>query len=96
MPKEEAVAALAEFWRDWPSLFAVELREGVVRRAGELAWRMALRGYDAVHLASALTARETLGASLALATFDRQLWEAAQELGMAVVPEDLDGLLAGQ
>jgi len=62
----------------------------LVARADSLAWEYGLRGYDAVHLASALLWQEALGEPVTLATFDKPLWEAAQQAGMGVWPEDLD------
>lgn len=57
--------------------------EALARRAGELAFEHALRGYDAVHLASALAlgAAETI-----LVTWDRDLSSAAVAAGIAVAP----------
>jgi hypothetical protein len=48
-----------------------------------------LRGYDAIHLASALMWRESLGVDTLMATFDKQLWEAALSEGFTVWPEGL-------
>ncbi len=50
----EAVAALDE---DWRTLEVLSVTENVARLAGDLAERHALRGFDAVHLASALLVR---------------------------------------
>ena len=58
-------------------------------RAEALAWDLALRGYDAVQLASALTWQEAVGAEVTLATFDRQLWEAGRNAGIRTWPEAL-------
>jgi predicted nucleic acid-binding protein len=54
----------------------------LARRAGELAEEYELRGYDAVHLASALA----LGADATLVTWDRSLARAAVQNGCAVAP----------
>lgn len=51
--------------------------------AGDLAERYALRGYDAVHLASALSVEDE---NLVLATWDRDLGRAAVSAGRIVVP----------
>jgi len=48
----EAVDALNE---DWEAFEKPEVTEGIVRAAGDLAEEHALRGFDAIHLASALT-----------------------------------------
>jgi predicted nucleic acid-binding protein len=67
----------------------VPVTETLVARAEALAWDTALRGYDAVQLASALTWQESVGAAITLATFDRQLWDAGIQVGMHVWPETL-------
>ena len=41
------------------------------------------------HLAAALTWRDSVGRDVVLATFDRQLWEAAPEAGLQPWPEKL-------
>jgi hypothetical protein len=61
--------------------------------ADSLAWEIALRGYDAVHLASALLWKEGMGQEVTLATFDQQLWEAAIQCGLVAFPDDLPGTL---
>ena len=64
-------------------LVIVGVDEPLARRAGELADERALRGYDAVHLASALALGpgETI-----LATWDSDLSNAAVSAGLAVAP----------
>lgn len=37
-----------------------------------------LRGFDAVHLASAIALRDGLGTDVVFAAFDPQLWRAAE------------------
>jgi uncharacterized protein len=56
----------------------------LARDAGELAERFSLRGYDAVHLASALSA----GGPVTLVTWDEDLKRAAARSGCAVAPAD--------
>jgi predicted nucleic acid-binding protein len=59
----------------------VELTAGLADEAGRLARRHALRGYDAVHLASALALRDD---ALVVATWDDELAAAAEASGLAV------------
>lgn len=54
----------------------------LARQAGQLAEQLALRGYDAVHLASALAA----GDASTLVSWDRELRRAAAQSGCAVAP----------
>ena len=64
------------------SLEAIDPSRQIVLRAGELAERHALRGYDAVHLASALDA---LGDGDVIVTWDDDLAGAARVAGLSVV-----------
>lgn len=88
-PREDAAAALAGFDADWGDLIRLEVNEPVVARAAALAWAQGLRGYDAVHLASALMWQESLGDPVTLATYDRELWRGARNAGLQPWPADL-------
>jgi uncharacterized protein len=61
----------------------VEVDDLLAVFAGELAEQYALRGYDAVHLASALSIDAP---RVVVATWDRELSSAASACGCAVVP----------
>lgn len=88
---DEATAndTLNAFRDRWPTYVRLPVDEMTVARADELAWQHGLRGYDAVHLASAVLWREYLGEMVTLVTYDRQLWAAAQAQGLAVLPDAL-------
>jgi predicted nucleic acid-binding protein len=55
----------------------------LAHQAGEAAWRHSLRGYDAVHLVSAMAFDD---AQLVMVTWDAELSRAAQEVGLVTVP----------
>jgi predicted nucleic acid-binding protein len=75
-----------EFEKDWDLVSAIMLDERVLRRAGELAERLGLRGYDSVHLAAAESLRVGHGMDfLRFASFDNRLNRSAQELGMRLL-----------
>lgn len=63
-------------------LLLVGIDQPLAREAGELAERHGLRGYDAVHLASALA----LGADTTLVSWDKDLKRAAAQSGCPVAP----------
>lgn len=84
----EAARALEAFGADWANLVRVRITEDLTARAASLAWEHGLRGYDAVHLAAALVFREASGEELLLATYDRNLGEAARKASLKVWPED--------
>ena len=89
-----ARTAQRTFAEDWPDIVRVPVTESLVERAEALAWEHALRGYDAVHLASALTWQESVGEQIVLATFDQQLWEAAKRAGLRAWPDQLPGSMS--
>lgn len=91
---EAATSAAQVFRNEWPSLVRVQMTEPLVARAGTLAWELGLRGYDAVHLASALLWHAGMDQEVILATFDQQLWQAAGQRGLIAFPEDLPGMPA--
>lgn len=79
---ETAKRALAD---DWPSYLKIAVDQNIVEKAGEFADAFALRGYDAVHLATAdhlMTQSEEL---VMFACFDIRLNRAAKLLSMAVL-----------
>lgn len=68
-----AVATIEELYRQ---LDVIGVDDELVRTAGGLAERHALRGYDAVHLASAIAIDDP---DVVVATWDRDLAAAAAE-----------------
>jgi predicted nucleic acid-binding protein len=68
----DAVAAFEEIYAE---LRVIAIDEPLARAAGELAGGHALRGYDAVHLASALAVERE---DVVLVTWDGALGDAAQ------------------
>lgn len=83
---EKGVRLLAT---DWPSYARLPVVERTVRWAAELAWRYGLRGYDAVHLASADLWQATLATPVTLVTYDKQMWSAARQAGLDTLPTSL-------
>jgi len=79
--------ALSKLRSDWIDFQRLSVTERLVARADRLACEFGLRGYDAVHLAAALTWQENLDFPVTLATFDRELADAARQSGLAVLPE---------
>lgn len=76
-----------KFKNDWSTYMRLRVDERTIERAEAYAWQFGLRGYDAVHLASAVMWQEASGEPVMLATYDRQLWEAAAQVGLQVLPE---------
>jgi hypothetical protein len=65
-------------------LVIVEITERLVRNAGDLAARRALRGFDALHLASAMDLCAAVSLPLSFLAFDLSLTLAAKREGMQI------------
>lgn len=90
---DEALSALRSFRSDWPDLARIQVTDSVLERADTLAWEEGLRGFDAVHLASASAWRDGLGGGVVFAAFDLQLWHVAGRLEFIQFPDDLPSML---
>ena len=86
---DEAQAAWNKFLDEWPEINRLRISTQLTERAAALAWEFGLRGYDSMHLASALTWQETLETPVCLATFDRLLWTSGQKAGIKIWPETI-------
>lgn len=84
--EEDAQKAISLFHSDWESIPRLPITEITVARGDNLAWQLGLRGYDAIHLASAIILQEEINSPITMFTFDRQLWEAAKTVGLGTLP----------
>lgn len=75
---------LQELERVWDQVLEIPLDRPLLHQAGDLAEEMALRGYDAVHLAALV--RVGGADEVALACWDNDLRRAARQLGYSLVP----------
>lgn len=66
------------FDKDWGSYLTLNLTGEIVRLAGDLAEKHALRGFDSIHLASAFILRRELSAPIAFSCFDDNLQKASK------------------
>lgn len=73
--------ARAGFRGLWQGLLIVEVDQGLVERAAHLAAVHALRGYDATHLAAAVSLQRP-GEPVALITWDQDLSAAGRMEGL--------------
>ena len=71
------------FNKDWSRYLILSITEDMIRLAGDLTEKHALRGFDSIHLASALTLRQELSSPIVFSCFDDNLQKASKQ-------EDLD------
>lgn len=85
---QDGLRAAETAWEEhWAAIRPVQLTAAVEQHAGRLAGRRALRGADAVHLASALATGDP---DLVLAVWDRRLHAGATAAGLRVAPAQLN------
>jgi len=85
--QEDARQFLDMFHKEWSSFTRLPVTEPLVARADALACEYNLRGYDALHLAAALTWQDLLDLPVTVVTYDKELAEAARASDMLVLPE---------
>jgi predicted nucleic acid-binding protein len=81
LTEDEHREALAVFEDLCLELVTVGVDHELARHAGEYAEEQELRGYDAVHLATAL---ELGDEEVVLVTWDRDLAQAAERVGLGI------------
>jgi len=69
---------LSRFDQDWENCLRIGITGDLIRRAGNLAEKHGLRGYDAVHLSSAITFREELSFPVYFSCSDQKLQNASR------------------
>jgi len=77
---------LDAFRLDWKSFIRVEVTEELNELIERLAGNYPLRGFDAIHLASAVLTLERLPEDFLFACFDQRLAQAAREEGLKIFP----------
>ncbi len=74
---------LKEFFdKDWGRYLILSVTAEMIRLAGDLAEKHALRGFDSIHLASALTLRQELSSPILFSCFDDTLQKASEREGL--------------
>ena len=73
-----------DFDHDWESYFVVDVSDALVKLGGQLAERHALRGFDAIHLASAVIIRKQGDRPVSFSCFDTPLTRAAKREGLTI------------
>jgi len=74
-----------ELNRDWESYFVIEITDGLIRFAGDTAERYLLRGFDAIHLASAVHLKNKINSEIYFSSHNTRLNQAAEKEGMIIL-----------
>ena len=78
--------ALETFEDNWAQFEAIAVSESLVHHAGALAEEHLLRGFDAIHLASALAFQDASAEPVTFSAWDDRLLAAANSEGLTVAP----------
>ncbi len=81
---------LRSFRRDWASFIRVEVTDDLNESIDKIVANHPLRGFDAIHLASALIIHERTPEQFLFACFDKTVNQAAQIEGLKTLPTDLE------
>ena len=76
---------VADFNRDWESYFVIEVTDGLIRLAGDIAEKHLLRGFDSIHLASAAHLKNKIRSDVCFSSNDLKLNRAAKKEGIIVL-----------
>lgn len=91
LSKAEYTLVCRQFERDWPAYIRVELRGEILQLARELVQRHALRGFDAIHLASAISLKAGLDEDVTFAAADERLLRASSAEDLEVLNVETTG-----
>jgi len=72
----------AFFDEDWRNYFILNITQDMIKLAGNLAEKHALRGFDSIHLASALILHQEVSSPVVFSCFDSKLEKAAMREGL--------------
>lgn len=79
LPYGKAASRLTE------SYFVIEITDGLIRYAGDLAEKHLLRGFDSIHLASAVNLKNKTRSEIYFSSNDAKLNRAAEKEGLTVL-----------
>ncbi|MFH1857925.1 MAG: type II toxin-antitoxin system VapC family toxin [Candidatus Omnitrophota bacterium] len=74
------------FKQDWTAFYLVEVANDLNDTIEKVLAKHPLRGFDAIHLASALIIRDTAVRDFTFACYDRRLSRAARSEGLNIFP----------
>jgi predicted nucleic acid-binding protein len=86
LPKSSFTVLVESFKRDWASFHRVELTDDLNEFIDKLVRYYPLRGFDAIHLASALVVHQKLEEDFLFLCFDEQLLRFAKKEGLNTSP----------
>jgi predicted nucleic acid-binding protein len=84
LTKGEHRRALRRLEEAWADFIVIAVDEALIRLAGALAEKHFLRGFDSIHLASALSLQQQIGETITFSAAETRLSGAARVEGLAL------------
>lgn len=81
---------IASFQKDWESFVRIKVNNDLNEKIDRLVAFHPLRGFDAIHLASALIVNERVPETFLFACFDKRLLKAATTEGLKTFPAQIE------
>lgn len=87
LSKKDYNKCITSFKSDWEMYFVIEASEKVVKIAGDLIENHSIRGFDSIHLASAMVLRKEINQNIDFMCWDNRLLKAAKKEGFNTWPK---------
>jgi hypothetical protein len=87
LSKKDYDKCITSFKSDWEMYFVIEVSEKLVEIAGSLIESHSIRGFDSIHLASAIVLRKEINQSIDFLCWDNRLLKAAKKEGFTTWPK---------
>ena len=90
--EKEYREVIDNFKDEWPYFFSLEVSVPVLNRIDYLIDKYRLRGFDAIHLASAIVlSRRLREEKMIVACWDTRLWSYYKKEGFSIIPGEKPG-----
>ncbi|MHB1253786.1 MAG: type II toxin-antitoxin system VapC family toxin [Candidatus Humimicrobiaceae bacterium] len=81
---------ISNFKKDWEDLFVLKIDNTIIKTAGQFIESYKIKGYDSVHLASAVIFGQRINKIINFCCWDKKLNEAALKENLSIFHDDLN------
>jgi len=81
---------ISNFKRDWEDLFILKIDNTIIKTAGQFIESYKIKGYDSLHLASAVLLGQRINKIVNFCCWDKKLNEAASKENLSIFKNDLN------
>jgi uncharacterized protein len=81
---------ILNFKKDWEDLFILKIDDTIIKTAGRFIESYQIKGYDSIHLASAVMLSKRINQTINFCCWDKKLNEAALKENLSIFDIDLN------